>query len=396
MLERYLKDIPFASVLFVSAGLFIINPLLSIIGCLLLILVTQRNDSNIFILLSVLISLYFGLINTTKIPKSDLEIYQETFYSAGEYSFWEYIFLMGKEPAFMVLNYLLYKLTNGSFFFYMLIFTFLSYELIILGVYKYLSKLQKDSLTILFGIVFATFFYQQFQSSAHLMRQFLAGSVLAFYLVYKFIYNKDLWYMLVLSVFIHSSALFFIPLVYINGLSKPISAKLFVTFGISILLISVLMAFILQAMVSLTAGIPFVNYIFFRLGNSNFGDASATSLGIIPIAVLCLLVGLTLYNVYLRKNNTTPGNFHFLNIFLCLALFLFATLHIPLLSQRFFFFVYFFLPFIITLMPTNLYTQRIKISAIFFLILLFFFELNSSVWTYDSLKELLFKPVYWY
>lgn len=166
-----------------SMAIFPLLPFFSILLFALVIALENKVNSKTFKIFIFLISTFLGLINSTKIPESDLLSYINLFKDIPNYSFFEYIFLKGKEPIYFSLNYLLYYLTNGNTNIYLILSTIISYSFFLLALFKFHKHINSSNSLIVFSILTAAFLPQLFSLSAHLNRQFLATSIFLYALI---------------------------------------------------------------------------------------------------------------------------------------------------------------------------------------------------------------------
>jgi len=83
--------------------LFILHPLFGIGAMFLLCIATNTSNKNIYYSLYFLISIFFGLVNSTRIPESDLLYYKNIFEDAGRFNFSTYIGIYGfKEIVYFI------------------------------------------------------------------------------------------------------------------------------------------------------------------------------------------------------------------------------------------------------------------------------------------------------
>ena len=325
-----------AVVIILSLLLYPLLPFWSIILLSAIFAVNSQYKERIFILYLFLLSLYLGLINATKIPESDLIGYIDIFEDVEYYSFRTYIFLAGKEPVFFLYNYIIYYLIGGNTSSYIIITTVIAYMFFFCAINKFLRLYSKNSI-IIFSIIIAAFFPQLFSLSAHLIRQFLAASILLYAIVLKLFYNKKVWFFLVMAVLIHSTTLLFIPLMYL----KPLKNKLSVKNGTFILLLIVGVGLFLPTVSEIivnSVGNNIFTYAFTRVNRANIELEELSVLSFVVLAIIFFILILIQYHKSGEKIRIlTPGIIHLANIFLIYAIFIIANLNNTEISLRFFF-----------------------------------------------------------
>ena len=384
-----------AVVIILSLLLYPLLPFWSIILLSAIFAVNSQYKERIFILYLFLLSLYLGLINATKIPESDLIGYIDIFEDVEYYSFRTYIFLAGKEPVFFLYNYIIYYLIGGNTSSYIIITSVIAYMFFFCAINKFLRLYSKNSI-IIFSIIIAAFFPQLFSLSAHLIRQFLAASILLYAIVLKLFYNKKVWFFLLMAVLIHSTTLLFIPLMYL----KPLKNKLSVKNGTFILLLIVGVGLFLPTVSEIivnSVGNNIFTYAFTRVNRANIELEELSVLSFVVLAIIFFILILIQYHKSGEKIRIlTPGIIHLANIFLIYAIFIIANLNNTEISLRFFFFTYFFFPLIVPLsflmVKNNLIFIKELISVAF--IIFFIYKLKYGAWEYASLNKLLFSNIF--
>lgn len=382
-------------VIILSLLLYPLLPFWSIILLSAIFAVNSQYKERIFILYLFLLSLYLGLINATKIPESDLIGYIDIFEDVEYYSFRTYIFLAGKEPVFFLYNYIIYYLIGGNTSSYIIITSVIAYMFFFCAINKFLRLYSKNSI-IIFSIIIAAFFPQLFSLSAHLIRQFLAASILLYAIVLKLFYNKKVWFFLLMAVLIHSATLLFIPLMYL----KPLKNKLSVKNGTFILLLIVGIGLFLPTVSEIivnSVGNNIFTYAFTRVNRANIELEELSVLSFVVLAIIFFILILIQYHKSGEKIRVlTPGIIHLANILLIYAIFIIANLNNTEISLRFFFFTYFFFPLLVPLsflmVKNNLIFIKGLISIAF--IIFFIYKLEYGAWEYASLNKLLFSDIF--
>jgi hypothetical protein len=365
--------------------LFLINPFFSVLflifylGC-----ITQKNKYD-YILLFVFLSIFLGLINTTKIPESDLLNYQDLFAQAGTSSLNNYLISFGKEPAFSLFTYFCYYIFSRDFKLYVLCFSFISYFFLFQSIYLFYKKFNQ-SYNIIFAVLLIAFFSEQFGLSAHLVRQFLAGSLMMYYLINKAIYHNNKWLLLIFTIFIHSSALFFVPLIFLPFFKNKIKGKALIFLSIFLIIISIAFSILNSYLLKATQNLLFINYIFTRT-SAKISDVSSGQLNMLTFILIAFLILVTLYIIYFKKAEYSKTISYFYNIFLGLSIFILCTIDQPLLSLRFFFYVYFFMPFILPFAIPRFYSLRSFLILI--LLIRFGLKLETGIFKYDDILTLI-------
>lgn len=339
-----------------------------------------------------MIAVFLGFINMTKVPESDLAFHASGYLSARGVSLYQYLFFDfgGKEIAFYSFNYLMYYLTGGSVKCWIFVITLVGYFPLFIAIHRFLSLYNSSAKIIIFSIIVAAFFPQLFGLSAHLIRQFIAGSFATYFLVEKIFYKKTYWIVLILGVLTHSSSAILFLLGFCSFLEEPPRAKnivKYVTFISMLLGYQTLASYLLSVSDSST-----INYALVRASKDTTFDA-AGKLGIVHYSLIAIMLFILYKNVISNTRELTTKIhkplFFLSSIVVVQILFILVNLRQEELSLRLFFYLCFFFPLIVPmqfrLFPFNNYIPLVSISVIFF----FLMRLNSSTWTYASLSELL-------
>lgn len=344
----------------------------------------QRNISSSTIkIYFLLLAISLGLINSTKIPESDLINYYDYFLNAGNYSLVNYLILYGKEPLYYIYNYLFYHISGGNTQTFMVFTTIIGYWFFFQAIYKYLKALNAKQDVIIFSIVIAAFFPQLFSLSAHLIRQFLAASIVFYAIVQKLFYKKTALPLLLIAAFTHSTAWLFLPLVYL----KPLQRKLgLINITIIIVFVGLLGSFlqIISNKIVSILGSNFITYVFIRLTQQTYVELD--SLPLLSFFLLGALLIIAFYFQYKehKTNFYHPAIKHFLNIFICFFIVLLTFINHSELLVRFFFYTYFFLPFILPLVlnQQNIYYYSTRLFIMLTMVAFFFYKLEHGIWEY--------------
>ena len=380
--------------LFVILGLiFFISPLfgvvLSFFG-----LYFYHNKKDKSLICFFYLGLFLGLINCLKVPENDLENYILMYSTGHELGFIPYVFSFGKEQMFMVFNYSVYALTGGSVELYLIIFTVICYMLIFYSIWIVHNKIKQSTYTFVMAISVAFFFPNLFLLSAHLMRQFMAASLVLF-LIVNFIFNGKKGYVYyILSVLIHSSSLLF-GFLFFPFLKRRVSNKKIFTLA-GILGVVLLLSFKFSGFfLKLFANVPVLSYVFYRLNGTEV-VWETDNLGLSNF-ILQMFVVFVFYKV---ANMAKLYQFKSLQTLyissLLLLLFVVANYSNTELALRFSFYLYFLFPIAFYFLPFLLSKEKAlgieKLLALFLCILFglwFVYKLNYGVWTFNNLETLL-------
>jgi len=375
-----------------SIIIFLFSPFFSMLFQIFFIYVFNVNKKHYFTALIITISLFLGLINATKFPETDLNLYLHWYERAGNLSLPQFLLRTEKtEPLFDVFSYFLYYLFGGSRILYITCLSFIIYYFFLSAIYKLYSYYKSDSHVIILAIVLGGLFPQLFSVSANIIRQLLAASLIFYFIVNRIFYNKNYWIIFIISIFIHSSVLFLVPFVFIDVFIKSFKFKnilrfFILTAPITSLLINFynnIFGFIIHLVNN-----PFLAYAFLRIlrprRNVLYDPPELT----VVILVSVLLVFVVYYVILNRKGKNISNSYrHFSLVYLGFVLVFFATFNVTEISHRMLYFAYYFMPFIFPFLVIKKKRSSNKLisgSIIIFIVFYFMIKLNTSVWIYAS------------
>lgn len=375
--------------------IFLICPIL---GILLFVLISydynKKTYSGLYFF-SFLISLYLGLLNTTKVLISDGLRYYEAFHDASKYDIITYVLDYGKEPIYRIYTYISYYLFSGNWEIFIICTTLIFYLLlshVIISVGKYINA---SYYNIIAGIFITSFFFQQFSLSAHLIRQCLAEGFLLYYMSVIYLYNKKKYLLGLVPVFIHSTTLPICGIISIPQIGQKLTIKKY------FIIISAIVVLIIAStyFFSLLSNIPIIGYIYHRITSESLlgTEARQTEFGFSLIGLLLSISVLYMSISTLRRKYLDKSLYAYLNfiIILIMALFVMHLIEAYYLFERYFFFMYSILGIIF--MIYNHYTKtfnRCVVSILMILLLFYFYyKLENNDFTYESVLEALFLPV---
>jgi hypothetical protein len=378
---------------------FLINPFFSVFFLFFFLLISKKVDAASIYFLCFLLAVYIGCINSTKLPVNDLVWYMDFFSDAGKMKLGEYISSLGgtgKEPAFSIFNFIAYRLVFGSGQLYLVLFGAITYTLLCTAVYRFSVALHSSKRVVLFAILVMALLPYIFTLSAHLLRQFLATSILFFVMVERFFYNKKYWWLLGIMIFIHSSSLLFLPFVIVPFLGSPVSKK---TIGYYFILLAVIF-FIQKIAGSLLLLAPFgssLSYAFVRASQNTGYELEPLSLVKIATAILLAIVPQFIIYFRQRELKKNRGAVHFFNILFFLMCFIILNLNQVELSNRFNFYGWFFCPFILVIVlnhvkPAFVFYPVISVFLFFF----FIYYLHAGTWEYKISSSILTSTLFHY
>ena len=198
---------------------------------------------------------------------------------------------------FLLISYYLF---GGSWNLFVISITTLNYLLLSYAILKIGMALKASISNVVVALFFMAFFFQEFASIGNMLRQGLAQSMTVVFLVRWYVVGKRSWWLALLALGVHTSCL---PVLCIGPL--PILRKRLLmrdVLRLSVLLVLVAGLFLLLG--RFLVHLPFVGYIFERMGNHEqllSVDSWQTEVGLQP-AMLALLFLLFLMAGLLYRN----------------------------------------------------------------------------------------------
>ncbi len=374
--------------IFLLVALFLLNPIIGVIVYGVFLTTIDKVDTKYFYTFYVLLALLLGFINMTKIPDSDLAFHASEYLEAKQLTLTQYLLLRsGKEVVFYTFNYWFNYLSGGSIKFWVLFMSLVSYIPFFIGVHKFQVKINPTPSYIIFSICIAAFFPQLFSISAHLLRQFIAGAILIYFLVDKLVYKNNKWWIPLLAMFIHSSSLILFLPAYVPFLREKLNKRNLKYFA----LLAVAMVgyqIIAQKLASLVSDSASLSYSLERASTDTTTDIGGFSIvNMVFIAILLIVVNRNIFKE--KAENTIEGMVHLGNIAVILSVFVLINIRQSELSNRLFFYLCFLFPLIIPLTVRKAGYKIVRKIVGVGVIAFFVLRLNAGVWKYDSLGELI-------
>jgi len=385
------------------ALIFFLNPLLGILLIFnTLFLKVKLNKLFLVKLLSVFLSIFLAFINSTKIKENDLIFYIDNYLLSGDLSLMEYITFNGKEPAFFIFNYLFYHLTGGNVKLWIITFSFLSYMLFFVAIIKFFKINQINTSQLVLALILGAFFPQLFSLSAHLIRQFIAGSIFMYFAVNKIFYNKNKWWLIIIAVLTHSSSLLLFALVFFKFLGDFRNHR---TLNFILILSLISYQYIAKGLLLFfdsEEGI--IVYILKRASEDTTFNLGSFQL--MNYLMMFIMIGIVFYHMYhlkkqslkvhnsftskddkAKKNNKKLN--YFFSVMIFLSLFILVNINQSELSNRLFFYLFFYFPFVIPLLTDKIKQKSTVAYFVSILFLIFFaYRLEYGRWQYLPLYEI--------
>lgn len=346
-------------------------------------------------------------VNILKVPENDLAWYVLAYERAYGISLIEYLPKSGIYPwapctdyGYVLYVWLLSNLTKGNIYIFLFLTSFVEYLFLGLSIIIFCKKLNISQRHELTAITIMCFFPWIFTMSLHLVRQFIAGAFMV-YLVSKILYDNDLykyirrnWWMVFLMFLFHKSSLFFLVLIFCRFLDENWQRRKFLYFGFAFALVayqfvaSIFLPYLGEDNAVALAVSRASEDTTYELASIDYKKYAFISV----MGFVAFLVGYTS-----RLTNKYRGLKHICNIIIVSVLFVFQNHYQLELSNRFYFYILPFLPFIY-LFITFYYRISETVSKLISAgcIALWIIYINYGVWTYDINPFFFLMPIPFY
>ena len=378
---------------------FIISPAFSLFLQVLVLAFLKSKSKVLHLNFILILSIFLGILNTTKTPESDMLNYLSWFDLASTMGFGEYIWMHGKEPAYHALAYLFHFMSGGSQYVFLVGVTAVGYFLILSSLFRLALAAQLAPIVLLALVLGVSFFPQLFSISAHLTRQFLAAALLLFFLVGNIVDGRKRWVALILAILTHSSAAFFVPFLLFPALYRrpnlPIVIAGFAGLSTMLLITPIVAGWLV------TTDISLLSYIAHRALQGEYYSGE-------PFSWMIYLligggVGVVLYKTYLNK--ILPQSVSRKGCYLSFSLFIILSEFIILssfsetsnhLALRFSFYLYMLLPVVVVIAAYRQpVASPISLLIIIFIPVYFLFKLEYGHWEYNDYLITMISPVFY-
>lgn len=380
--------------------LFCLSPLTSVLFQLIFLLYTRTKSRLLYGSYLLSLSVLLGIINTTKIPASDMIYYVQTYNDIGKYTdIISYATKEGVEPVYYILTYFIYLITYGSENLFIIIFTAIVYFLPLVALYCITRSLKLKPIEIQAILIFYCLFTPLFNISFHLNRQVLAGSLIAVGFTVSILRAELSKFWLATAFFTHSSSMLF-GLVFIikkHLVNKVTIVKLFVVSIFSFLLFSFLpdIGGVLNK-----SNVDTLAYVGKRASQKTYHELA----GLSNLAYLMLTIALisVLYNTYSSKELPPKLSSAMLNMLYSVLSFIVSFVIMASLSPntselagRFLFYIYFLLPISLALnLYISKYSYLISLILVVILPVIFWYNLEYGPWDYLNFDRATIYPLW--
>lgn len=379
--------------------LFFINSFYSVVVFSIYAIRKRESFSNYFAW-GFLFALFISVFNASKVPTNDLAMYID-YYRLAEYiPLNKYIYILGnwgKDIFYLGYTWIIHAIignTDRLFVFLLSLTSYLFFLKTVLIACKSLN-LNTTSVFLCFAVLF--FHPYIFSTSAHILRQTIAFSIMAYVLAKKIFEQKNYWYLGIAAALFHGSVLFFLPFLFLNILYEPITFKKLLVIGclagagVSINRI----LFYLQAI-----GLP-ISFFNFAIQRAANGTTFNSSLDLKQMILSFTLVSIMFFLVYVKKKSLKKdlSYNYFLNLTMILLFFILINKESGELQHRFNIFFWqlhpIFAAFFLAAYKRLESLTKILISLLFF-ISWFLYNSMFSPWTYECSDFFWLYPAFMY
>lgn len=375
--------------------LFLVQPFLTLLMVLLVGWIYCPKRYWVPSILVILGSAYIGLINTTKLPDSDLGVYLQWYESANGLGYFEFLGLFSREPIFYTWMYLISSLTNGDKNIFIFLTSWLSYFIFaysILLVCRHANIAPRSTAML---IVIFLFFPLLFSISAHLMRQFLAAALITYFFARRIAEQKNSWWVIATAIFVHYSSILFVPLALL-GLSRRLPPIL------SFVLSSVVLVFIYvmaKAGSGFLSDIPVFGLVFLRIAADEVPDVRGLTFNALIFVIIVSTVAATnLWERYDRFRAVLAGYFdRNLNIAVLsvgvIVVVSSLSSNTAEIAMRLYFYLYCLVGLVVPIFLINKKHTLLATAFIALLVVMYFYlALEIGVWRYAPIIDVLLLP----
>lgn len=391
LLKKSMAFVPLNAMLLVALAIFVFYPFW---GCALLLLLCVSNAKELhyahFVVMAIVLGLYLGLINTTKLIESDQMHYHRAFLMVKEADGFEMYMRLVSEKRFeffyYFINYIGYYIVGGNYKLFVILLTCLIYVPQFMIVVSFAYKANRSM--IIPSLLIIAFFYTTFRTSIHLARQYLSEAIIIYLLLRRNLH----WIIRVIGVGLafstHTFSAIFVPFVLVP--SFKLKSWYIAIFGVLGFLIARLVLVELAALFSGTS-ISVFNYIGNRLVNQlNDGVETNVVLMTVISVLVTILLAVLLYRM--RKQRVTRVyNMVYLIIFMVIVVF--NSPHI--IQYRIFMALYLFFPYLLMFIVFFHKRKWMNIGYTVLAVFSYFYFhviLNEGVFTYIHLDDFAFWP----
>lgn len=385
----------FISLLLFAIPLFA-NSFLTWLMLTIHILVVSNKKEKFFVW-SIMSILLISLYNATKIPQNDLAWYVEFYNMAGKMPFREYITMLssGKEQIYQILVWIIYAIFPHNDHFFVFVLSMISYSFLLKGLWICMEYMQLTHYEKILICAILFFFPYLFTISVHIVRQFMAMSIIIYVICEKACRNNNLWWLACVGMLIHTSVVFFIPFLFIKQMKESFKMKNIPIYGAIIVgLISLqILAYHLGSLFSETK----MEYLVQKVAQGTTYETTFALSKLLFSIFVTFSVFLSVYKISPNLKKMTYPNF-MVNISIILFLFIVFNNEQTELQLRYSMFYWLLLPFLFCIfIKTQRLPSYILIGGSILLFIFWnFYNISLSEWEYTCCKDYYYYPLIYY
>lgn len=388
--------------------IYIINPLIGVLLASLYSLSPNNNIKKNLVFILLLSTIWISLVNMYKVPENDLEWYIESYINANKSDFGTWLLTSGSDMqpisdiGYAIYSWLFSNISGGNTFLFKFFHSAICYLIMGYSYIKLFERFEVSGAIAVTTLLLLLFIPYIFTLSLHLMRQFLAGSILVYTMLELLYYDKIKDFvkhnllLIILMFTFHKSTLFFVVLMLIPFLGSHYKdAKLKY-----IILLICIVGYQLVAQHFLSLGALNEDSSLFIAVSRASEDTTFELEPMNFVKISLVITFAVVFSLFANRSNNYHneiGIMHFSNVIIILSLFVILNLHQTELSNRFYFYLFPFFPFIIVVISLMKYISdslcAIIIISVIFLWILY---IDNGVWTYNIPGNLLMLPIFSY
>lgn len=376
---------------------FLLNSFLSLIYLTVLLLGSKTYRQKYIIFWGFLVIFFISLYNATKLPENDLEWYVDFYLMAGRISFVDYIGLLtgGKEILYQCFVYFIYWVGGDNEKIFIFVISLCSYIFLFKALFLLAKTLRLCETEIIFCCFVLFFFPYIYALSVHLVRQFLATSIMLYVICKRICEWKINWWLIIVAILIHTSTVFFVPFIIWGKFKEKVNFKngVFYLGGIIFLLF---MKYIANFILPFFTG----TFLFYLVNKVALGTTYETTLPMLHLfySIILVLIDFGIIYIFSIKYGNDPKFVYFFNITFFLLLFIMVNGDQPELQLRYNFNFWLLTPFFFCffIKAVKINVLLLRISCIFLFLFWNVYNISMSEWNYTCANEYFLYPFYFY
>jgi hypothetical protein len=387
LVEKIIVNRKIAIIGLINILLYIINPFLATVASVFFAIVIKHSHSTKIMIFNI--SIFMGILNSTKVMESDLNAYHIIFLNASKESFIDFLSQYNSDYLYYTITYLSSNVLGMNWGLFIFLITLFSYLLIFKSGELIMSKIKDiKSIDIVLGLLILAMFYLFFSLSAHLVRNFIAASIILYFISNYFFKNKNLWYLIPFSMMIHASAAIF-SFVYL--IPKKLT---FTNISLYIVLVIICTFFLVNIAHIFEYKISDNVYLVQRLTDfSEFSISSSIDKLFMSLAILIIVL------IAIQKLDVQSVKIERYTLMLIVLLLAgYALSEIDVIVSRILLYGYFVLVplFLILFVQNNIFFRMLNVVILCVMVASFINNLLYGPWTYMNELEIISSNIFDY